>query len=104
MPSGIPTGTGVKVRVQSECAYVWVTGYGFAVSNRMADAARGAAFVTVAKPGRPLRDRDLFFLLRGQAPPPSVGGQPPSAVVPVPFQLGSWWTPKSRALDIFFWS
>ena len=22
-----------------------------------------------------------------------VGGQPPSAVVPVPFQLGPWWTP-----------
>ena len=24
--------------------------------------------------------------------PPSVGGQPPSAVVAVPFQLGPWWT------------
>ena len=39
-----------------------------------------------------------FFLLRGtslrgRAPPPSVGGQPPSAVVPGPFQLGPWGAP-----------
>ena len=29
----------------------------------------------------------------GCSQPPSVGGPPPSAVVPVPFQLRPWWTP-----------
>ena len=29
----------------------------------------------------------------GCSQPPSVRGQPPSAVVPVPFQLRPWWTP-----------
>ena len=37
------------------------------------------------RPGRPLRDRGPFFFC--------FGGQPPSAVVPVPFQLGPCWTP-----------
>ena len=36
------------------------------------------------------------------ARPPSVKAQPTSPVVPVPFQLGPWCTPKSRALGFSF--
>ena len=52
----------------------------------------------------------ISFLLRDRPPilgsvggqPPSVGGQPLSVVVPVPFWSGPWGTPKSRAPQVSF--
>ena len=38
----------------------------------------------------------------GYGQPPSVGGRPPSAAVPVPFQMGPWGTTLHPVWDTFF--
>ena len=50
----------------------------------------------------------IFFFAWGTSPSavgysqlPSVAGQPPSAVVPVPFLLGPWWTPLYGTIFLF---